>query len=95
VVWLARERLRAHDGRVGSWALDRFAGPPMFPLTFLGTAASVPSAERNHPGLLLEAGGHRIPVDCGEGTQRQLLRAGAGFLNERCLSLCRLPQLSR
>jgi ribonuclease Z len=51
----------------------------MFALTFLGTSASVPSAERNHPGLLVEAGAHRILVDCGEGTQRQLLRSGAGF----------------
>jgi ribonuclease Z len=51
----------------------------LFALTFLGTSASVPSAERNHPGLLIEAGSHRILVDCGEGTQRQLLRSGAGF----------------
>jgi ribonuclease Z len=51
----------------------------MFALTFLGTAASVPSAERNHPALLVEAASHRILVDCGEGTQRQLLRSGAGF----------------
>jgi ribonuclease Z len=51
----------------------------MFALTFLGTSASVPSAERNHPGLLIEAGSQRILVDCGEGTQRQLLRVGAGF----------------
>jgi len=51
----------------------------MFALTFLGTSASVPSAERNHPALLVEAAGHRILVDCGEGTQRQLLRSGAGF----------------
>ena len=51
----------------------------MFDLTFLGTSASVPSAERNHPCLLVETGGHRIMVDCGEGTQRQLLRSGAGF----------------
>jgi ribonuclease Z len=51
----------------------------MFDLTFLGTSASVPSAERNHPSVLVEAGGHRIMVDCGEGTQRQLLRSGAGF----------------
>jgi ribonuclease Z len=51
----------------------------MFQLTFLGTSASVPSAERNHPGLLVEAGSNRILVDCGEGTQRQLLRSGAGF----------------
>ncbi|PBB84009.1 MULTISPECIES: ribonuclease Z [unclassified Mesorhizobium] len=51
----------------------------MFKLTFLGTSASVPSAERNHPALLVEAGGQRILVDCGEGTQRQLLRSDAGF----------------
>ena len=51
----------------------------MFSITFLGTSASVPSAERNHPGLLVEAGSRRILVDCGEGTQRQLLRSGAGF----------------
>ncbi|WP_439374931.1 ribonuclease Z [Bradyrhizobium sp. DASA03120] len=51
----------------------------MFALTFLGTSASVPSAERNHPALLVEAAGQRLLVDCGEGTQRQLLRSGAGF----------------
>ncbi|OKO86128.1 ribonuclease Z [Bradyrhizobium sp. NAS80.1] len=51
----------------------------MFALTFLGTSASVPSAERNHPAILVEAAGKRILVDCGEGTQRQLLRSGAGF----------------
>lgn len=51
----------------------------MFDLTFLGTSARVPSAERNHPGVLIEAGGRRIRVDCGEGTQRQLLRSGAGL----------------
>jgi len=51
----------------------------MFALTFLGTSASVPSAERNHPALLVEAAGRRTLIDCGEGTQRQLLRSGAGF----------------
>ena len=50
-----------------------------FDLTFLGTSASVPSAERNHPALLVEAAGKRVLIDCGEGTQRQLLRSGAGF----------------
>jgi ribonuclease BN (tRNA processing enzyme) len=51
----------------------------MFALTFLGPSASVPSAGRNPPGLLIEAGSQRILVDCGEGTQRQLLRGGVGF----------------
>src|SRR5437763_14993582 len=51
----------------------------MFELTFLGTAASTPSAERGLPALLVSAGSRRFLVDCGEGTQRQLLRAGSGF----------------
>jgi ribonuclease Z len=51
----------------------------MFDLTFLGTAASTPSAERGLPALLVGAGRRRFLIDCGEGTQRQLLRAGTGF----------------
>ena len=51
----------------------------MFDLTFLGTSGSIPSVERNQPGLLIAVGSHRMLVDCGEGTQRQLLRSGAGF----------------
>ncbi|TIW77112.1 MAG: ribonuclease Z, partial [Mesorhizobium sp.] len=35
-----------------------------FRLIFLGTSASVPSAERNHPALLVEAGSQRVLVDC-------------------------------
>lgn len=51
----------------------------MFDVTFLGTAASTPSAERGLSALLVTAGGERFLIDCGEGTQRQLLRAGSGF----------------
>src|SRR5579875_1319333 len=51
----------------------------MFELTFLGTAAAAPSAERGLPALLVAAGPRRLLIDCGEGTQRQLLRAGLGF----------------
>jgi ribonuclease Z len=51
----------------------------MFDLTFLGTAASTPSAERGLPAVLVGAGSARFLIDCGEGTQRQLLRAGSGF----------------
>jgi ribonuclease Z len=59
----------------------------MFELTFLGTSASAPSLERNHPGLLVSAGRKRILLDCGEGTQRQLRRSGAGFRRLRRLLL--------
>lgn len=51
----------------------------MFDVTFLGTAASTPSPERGLPAILVGAGSERFLLDCGEGTQRQLLRAGAGF----------------
>jgi ribonuclease Z len=44
-------------------------------LFFAGTAGSVPTARRGLPALLLRAGGHRILIDCGEGTQQQLLRS--------------------
>ena len=51
----------------------------MFEVTFLGTAASTPSAERGLPAVLVQAAGERFLIDCGEGTQRQMLRAGSGF----------------
>src|SRR6476646_2331852 len=44
-------------------------------LFFLGTAGSVPSARRGLPALLVRRGGDRLLFDCGEGTQRQLLRS--------------------
>jgi ribonuclease Z len=51
----------------------------MFELVFLGTAAAAPSAERGSPALLIARGPARLLVDCGEGTQRQLMRAQLGF----------------
>jgi ribonuclease Z len=51
----------------------------MFELIFLGTAATTPSSERGLPALLVSAGSERFLIDCGEGTQRQLLRSGTGF----------------
>jgi ribonuclease Z len=44
-------------------------------LFFVGTGGSVPTARRGLPAILLRRGGDRILVDCGEGTQRQLLRS--------------------
>jgi ribonuclease Z len=44
-------------------------------LFFAGTAGSVPTPKRGLPALLLRAGGARILLDCGEGTQHQLLRS--------------------
>ena len=46
---------------------------------FLGTAGSVPSAARQTAATLIRRGGERILVDCGEGTQRQMMRYGVSF----------------
>jgi ribonuclease Z len=43
-------------------------------LFFAGTAGSVPTARRGLPALLIRRGGDRLLFDCGEGTQRQLVR---------------------
>ena len=42
---------------------------------FVGTGGSVPSARRGLPSSLVRLGSDRILVDCGEGTQRQLVRS--------------------
>ncbi len=44
-------------------------------LFYAGTAGSVPSARRGLPAVLVRRGGDRLLFDCGEGTQRQLLRS--------------------
>lgn len=44
-------------------------------LVFLGTAGAVPTVDRGPSGLLIVRGGDRFLVDCGEGTQRQLMRS--------------------
>ena len=50
-------------------------------LVFLGTAGSAPTASRGASATLLRRGGDRLLVDCGEGTQRQLLRSDAGLID--------------
>ncbi len=42
---------------------------------FLGTAGSMPTVQRAPTSLLIRRGGDRLLIDCGEGTQRQLLRS--------------------
>lgn len=44
-------------------------------VTFLGTAGSVPTANRAPCSVLVRRGGERILFDCGEGTQRQMLKS--------------------
>jgi len=51
----------------------------MFELTFLGTSASAPLPKRGLSSAIVAHDEYRFMVDCGEGTQRQLLSSGLGF----------------
>jgi len=51
----------------------------MFDLVFLGTSASTPSAHRGLSAHMIMHRQYRFLLDCGEGTQRQILRSGLGF----------------
>jgi len=42
---------------------------------FAGTGGSVPSSRRGLPAVLIRRGGEHILIDCGEGTQRQLIKS--------------------
>lgn len=48
-------------------------------VTFLGTSGAVPTTVRNPSAMLVEREGDRLLFDCGEGTQRQMMRYGTGF----------------
>lgn len=49
-------------------------------VVFLGTSGSMPTAQRAPAALLVRRGGDKLLFDCGEGTQRQLLRSSVGLL---------------
>ncbi|RNL71073.1 ribonuclease Z [Streptomyces sp. I6] len=72
-------------------------------LVVLGTASQVPTRHRNHNGYLLRWDGEGILFDPGEGTQRQMLRAGVAahdidricvthFHGDHCLGLAGVIQ---
>ena len=50
-------------------------------VAFLGTAGSMPTARRAPSATLVRRGGERLLFDCGEGTQRQLLRSDVGLVD--------------
>ena len=51
----------------------------MIRVVFLGTAASRPTVGRNVPSVLIARAGELLMFDCGEGTQRQMMRYATGF----------------
>ena len=48
-------------------------------VTCLGTSGAVPTARRNPSGIYVNREGEELLFDCGEGTQRQMMRFGTGF----------------
>ena len=54
-------------------------GLTLFEILFLGTSASAPSANRGLSAQIVSHNEYRFLVDCGEGTQRQILQSGIGF----------------
>lgn len=55
------------------------AGMSILRLTFLGTSAAQPTLHRNLSGLAVKANADLLLFDCGEGSQRQMVRYGTGF----------------
>jgi ribonuclease Z len=51
----------------------------LFEIVFLGTSASAPSVHRGLSAQVIMHDEHRFLVDCGEGTQRQIMLSGLGF----------------
>ncbi|MEM7035271.1 MAG: MBL fold metallo-hydrolase [Chloroflexota bacterium] len=51
----------------------------MFEIVFLGTSSSAPSIHRGLSANMVLYKEYRFLIDCGEGTQRQLLQSGLGF----------------
>ena len=51
----------------------------MLSVTFLGTSAARPTVERNVSSLALVREGETLMLECGEGTQRQMMRYGVSF----------------
>jgi len=51
----------------------------LFEIIFLGTSASAPSVKRGLSAQVIQHDEYRFLIDCGEGTQRQILQSGIGF----------------
>src|SRR3954468_22174230 len=79
--------MRLRHALVGSrdipWGKGRVpvssAGMSILRLTFLGTSAAAPTLHRNVSGLAVKADSDLLLFDCGEGSQRQMIRFGTGF----------------
>jgi ribonuclease Z len=63
------------------WQILSLKDSALFEILFLGTSASAPSAKRGLSAQIVKHDEYRFLIDCGEGTQRQILQSGVGFKN--------------
>jgi ribonuclease Z len=70
-----------HTAQLAAQIISRASrkGNPLFEIIFLGTSASAPSIRRGLPAQVIMHDEYRFLVDCGEGTQRQIMKSGLGF----------------
>jgi ribonuclease Z len=62
-----------------SRAVVSSSGMSLLRVTFLGTSAAMPTLHRNVSGIAVKADADLLLFDCGEGSQRQMIRFGTGF----------------
>src|SRR5579884_3853547 len=63
-------------------ARSLYSRPMSLSVRLLGTSASRPTVERNVSSLVVHREGETLMFDCGEGTQRQMMRYGVSFAFE-------------
>jgi ribonuclease Z len=62
----------------------------MFEITVLGTSSAMPTPERSLSCIAVRKGGETFLVDCGEGSQRQMMRFGASYMKIRAIFITHL-----
>ncbi|MFA5107931.1 MAG: ribonuclease Z [Candidatus Micrarchaeia archaeon] len=62
----------------------------MMDITVLGSCGSAPTKERNLPGVAVQIGGNVLLLDCGEGSQRQMMSFGVSYAKVRAIFVSHL-----
>lgn len=62
----------------------------MFEITVLGTSSAMPTPERSLSCIAVRKDGETFLVDCGEGSQRQMMRFGVSYMKIRAIFITHL-----
>jgi ribonuclease Z len=62
----------------------------MFDVTFLGTSSATPTVDRSLPSVAIRKDGDVILFDCGEGTQRQMMKYGVSYMKVKAIFISHL-----